>query len=64
MWASARAAIGVVAKSVDVHATLSIGVVTGDAPLNSGRRALCFLGEGNGALDVGVTTENCDYSYC
>lgn len=29
---SAGAAVGVVTKSVDVHAALSIGVVTGDVP--------------------------------
>ena len=60
MWAGAGAAVSVVAEGVDVHATLSIGVVAGDVPLDRRGRGLGFLGEGDGALDVGVTTENCD----
>lgn len=32
MWAGAGAAVGVVAERVNVHATLSVGVVAGDVP--------------------------------
>lgn len=32
MWSGAGAAIGVITKGVDVHATLGIGVVAGDVP--------------------------------
>ena len=54
------AAIGVVAECVNVHATLSVGVVAGDVPCYSGWRSLAVLCESDGALDVGVTTENSD----
>jgi hypothetical protein len=37
MWASACAAIGVVAKGMDVHTTLSIGIVASDIVLDGGR---------------------------
>lgn len=46
---------------MDVHATLGIGIVTGDVPSDSGWRGLRGLLEGNGALDVGVTTNGCNY---
>ena len=62
MWSCACAAVGVVAEGVHVDATLSVGIVAGDAPCDGGGRGLGVLGEGHGALDVGVTTENCDYS--
>ena len=32
MRASRSAAVGVVPKGVDVHATLSVGIVAGDVP--------------------------------
>lgn len=60
--ASARAAVGVVAEGMDVDATLSVGIIAGNAPRDGGRRRLGVLLEGDGALDVGVTTENCDCS--
>lgn len=55
---SAGAAVGVVSEGVNVHATLRVGVVTGNVPFNGRGRCLAVLGEGDGALDVGVTTEN------
>ena len=57
---SGSAAIGVVAESVDVHATLSVGVVAGDVPCDGGLRVLVGLLEGDGSLDVGVSTEDSD----
>lgn len=61
MGSGRSAAVGVVAKGVDVHATLGVGIVAGDVPRHGGGRALVLLLKGDGALDVGVTTENSDY---
>jgi hypothetical protein len=58
--ASGRAPIGVVAKGVDVHSTLSVGVVAGDVVGDGRWAALRVLLEGDGALDLGVSTEDCD----
>lgn len=57
----AGAAVGVVTEGVDVHATLGVGVVAGDVPGDLGLGGLGGLLEGDGALDVGVTTDNSDY---
>lgn len=57
---SAGAAVGVVAKGVDVHAALGVGVVAGDVPGDLGVGGLGGLLEGDGALDVGVTTDDSD----
>lgn len=56
----AGAAVGVVTEGVDVHATLGVGVVSGDVPGDLGLGGLGGLLEGDGALDVGVTTDNSD----
>jgi hypothetical protein len=56
------AAVGVVAEGVDVHAALSVGIVAGDVPRDGGGGALVLLLEGDGALDVGVTAEDSDYT--
>jgi hypothetical protein len=56
------AAIGVVTELVNVHATLSVGVVAGDVPCDGGWGALTGLFKGDSALDVGVSTENSDCS--
>jgi hypothetical protein len=45
-----------------MHAALGIGVVAGDVPCNGGLGALGGLLEGHGALDVGVSAENGDWS--
>lgn len=60
MRAGRGAAVGVVAKGVDVDATLSVGVVAGDVPGDGGGSGLGLLLKSDGALDVGVTTENSD----
>ena len=56
----AGAAVGVVTEGVDVHATLGVGVVAGDVPGDLGLGGLGGLLEGDGALDVGVTTDDSD----
>jgi hypothetical protein len=56
----AGAAVGVVTESVNVHAALGVGVVAGDVPGDLGVGGLGGLLEGDGALDVGVTTDNSD----
>jgi hypothetical protein len=60
MGSSGCAAVGVVAESVHVHATLSIGIVAGDVPGHGGGRGLVLLLERHGSLDVGVSTKDGD----
>lgn len=60
MRARRSAAVGVVAKGMDVHAALGVGIVAGDLPRDSRGGVLVGLLEGHGALDVGVTAEDCD----
>lgn len=60
MRTGAGAAVGVVTKGVDVHAALGVGIVAGDVPGDLGLGGLGGLLEGDGALDVGVTTDNSD----
>ncbi len=59
--ASRGAAIRVVAKGVDVHATLGAGVVAGDVPADLGRARLRILLERDGARDLGVTADDAHY---
>jgi hypothetical protein len=59
--AGAGAAVGVVTKSVDVHAALGVGIVARDVPGDLGVGGLGGLLEGDGALDVGVTTDDSDW---
>ena len=61
MRTSTGAAIGVIAKSVNVHTTLSVGVVASDIPFHRRGGALVLLSKGHGALDVGITTEDGNY---
>jgi len=56
------ATIGIVTKLVDVHATLSIGVVASDIPCNGSWGGFRFLLEGNGAGNLRVTSEGCNYN--
>ena len=56
----AGAAVGVVTEGVDVHAALGVGIVASDVPGDLGLGGLRGLLEGDGALDVGVTTDNSD----
>jgi hypothetical protein len=58
---SGGAAVGVVTKLVDVHATLGIGVVASNIPCDGGWRGLRFLLEGNGTCDLRVTSDGCNY---
>lgn len=52
------AAIGVVTVGVDVHAALGVGIVASDVPRDGGIGALGGLLEGDGARDLGVSTED------
>jgi hypothetical protein len=52
------AAVGVVAKGVDVETALGVGVVAADVPGDGGRGRLGLLLEDDGAGDLGVTTED------
>lgn len=54
------AAVGVVTKGVDVEAPLGAGVVAGDVPGDGGRGRLGLLLKGDGARDLGVTTDDAD----
>lgn len=60
MRASAGAAIGVVAKGVNMHAALGIGVVAGDVVGDGGLCVFRGLLKRHRALDIGVSTENSD----
>jgi hypothetical protein len=55
------ATVGLVAESVDVHATQGVRVVAGDIPGDGGEAGLRLLLEGDGALDVGVTSDDSNY---
>ena len=55
---SRGAAVGVVAKGVDMHTTLSVGIVAGDIVGDGCWCVLVGLLEGHGALDIGVTSKN------
>lgn len=56
--AGRSAAVGVVAKSVNVDATLGIGIMASDIPGDGGRAVLGLLLEDDGAGDFGVTTDD------
>lgn len=60
MRTSGCAAIGVVTKLMDVHATLSVGIVAGDVPSNGCGGVFGFLLEGDGTGDLGVTSDGCN----
>ena len=62
MWASAGASIGVVAKLVDVHASLGGGIATLDVISDGRGRRFRRLLEGDGASNGRVTAEDCDCS--
>jgi hypothetical protein len=61
---SGCAAIGVVTELMDVHATLSIRVITLDVPSDGGRGGFRALLESHMASDLGVTPDdgNCEGS--
>lgn len=52
------AAVGVVTKSVNVEAALSVGVVAGHVPGDGGGSRLGLLLKDDGAIDLAVTTED------
>ena len=58
MGASGSAAVGVVTERVNVHATLGRRVVTGNIPGDGGRGRLRLLLESDGTSDLGVTTDD------
>lgn len=60
MRTSACASIGVITKLMNVHATLSRGVVAFDVVIYGGWGRFRRLLEGHGTADIGVTTEDCD----
>ena len=62
MRTSRGAAVCVVTERVDVHATLSAGVVASDVPCDGGWGGLGLLLEGNGTGDLGVTSDGCNYA--
>ena len=60
MRPSRSAPVGVITELVDVEASLGTGVVAGDVPGNGGWGGLGGLFEGDGSLDLGVSTEDGD----
>ena len=56
------AAVGVITELVDVHATLSIGVITRDIPCDGGRGGFGVLLEGDSSSDLRVTSDGCNYN--
>lgn len=60
MRSGARAAIGVVAELVHVHAALGRGVVAADVVGDGRWGGLGRLLKGDGAADLGVAAEDCD----
>lgn len=60
--AGGRATVGVVAKLVDVHSALGVGVLVLNFVLNDGRSRLGLLRELDGAGNAGITAEdsNCE----
>lgn len=61
MRASRGATVGVVAKGVDVHATLGTGILAGDVPGDLGRGRLGVLLEHHGSGDLRVTSDDADW---
>lgn len=58
MWPSAGTSVGVVSELMNVHATLSVGVMACDVPGDAGGRALRALIKRDRALDVGVSAHD------
>jgi hypothetical protein len=61
MGASGCAAIGVVTKLMNMHATLSIGIISGDVPCDGGWGGLGGLLECNSSGDLRITSQGCNY---
>jgi hypothetical protein len=62
--AGGSAAIGVVTEGVNVHTTLSVGVVAGDVPGDGGVSTFGGLLEGDGTGDLRVSTEDGNCKAC
>ena len=58
---SGGAAVRVVTKLMDVHATLGIGVVAGDIPCDGSWGGLGGLFEGDGSSDLRITPDGSNY---
>lgn len=58
------AAVGVVTEGVDVHTTLSVGVVAGDVPGDGGVGTLGGLLEGDSTGDLRVSAEDGNCKSC
>ena len=56
------AAVGVVTELVNVEGTLGVGVVASDVPRDGGGDVGIVLLEGDGAGDLGVTTEDSNWT--
>jgi hypothetical protein len=56
------AAVCVVPESVNVYSALSIGIIARDVPAHGRWAGLGGLLKGDGALDVGIATENGNYT--
>lgn len=55
------AAVGVVTELMNVHATLSIGIIASDVPCDGCGGVLGFLFECDGTGDLGVTSDACNW---
>ena len=60
MWSSTCTTVGIIAKLVDVHASLCRGVTAFDVIGNGRWGSLGGLLKGNGTADGGITTKYCD----
>lgn len=61
MRAGRGAAVGVVAKGVNVHATLGTGILAGDIPSDLGRGRFGVLLEDDRSGDLRVTSDDTDW---
>ena len=61
MRPSARTAIGIISKLVDVHSSLGRCIMAGDIVCNGGMGRLRGLLEGDSTSNLGVTAKNCYY---
>ena len=60
MRAGRGAAVCIVAKGVNMHATVRIGVLARDIPRDGGRGGLGLLLKGDGTRNLGVTPDDSD----
>jgi len=54
------ATVGVVTVGVNMHTTLSIGIISSNVPCDGGVARLVGLLESDGSSDLGVTAEECN----